>query len=356
MLLGACGSVGSRQIKSERTNYNLAVQETEDSQLLLNLVRLKYHDTPVFLELTGITSQSTFESGLSNGDPIAEIAQPPSLIWKPGPNLTFSAQPTVSYMPLHGEKFAQQLLAPIKIESLMLLYRSGWSLQNILQLCVQRLNKIENAVHASGPTPETAPRYEDFASIVSSLVKLKHSGHLDFVYEAFPTPKDATRIVLHVSPTAFHLRHVQDLLKRLNLAPGKEHYPVTYSLVEHGGSAELDHLEVETRSLQGLLYFLSQAVEVPDKDVKDGLVTVTRTADGGTFDWAKATQGLLRVRSSATRPPKASTKVQYRGSWFYIADSDLVSKSTFSLVTQLVSLQSGDSARLTPVLTLPVSR
>lgn len=43
-----------------------------------------------------------------------------------------------------------------------------------------------------------------------------------------------------------------------------------------------------------------------------------------------------------------------RGSWFYIDDSDLDSKSTFSMLMQLFALQSGNSDGMTPVLTIPV--
>jgi hypothetical protein len=34
--------------KGERVNYNLTLQSTTDEQMLLNLVRLKYRDTPIF--------------------------------------------------------------------------------------------------------------------------------------------------------------------------------------------------------------------------------------------------------------------------------------------------------------------
>ena len=46
--------------------------------------------------------------------------------------------------------------------------------------------------------------------------------------------------------------------------------------------------------------------------------------------------------------------VHSRGSRFYIDDSDLESKSTFSLPGQLFALQSGQLKSTAPVLTLPV--
>lgn len=349
-----CKTLGPRAVKWERTPYNLAIQETQDAELLLNLVRLKYRDTPVFLELNSIASQFTFESGLANGDSaLAEVVDG-GVTWKPGLALTFTAQPTVTYTPLQGEKFAQQLLAPLKIETLMLLYRSGWPLKHVLQMGVQRLNRVENAVRASGPTPGLAPKYEDFARVVDLMAELNHRGLLELVYAA-PTPTNQqARIMLQIEASAFNLPETQECCKLLGLVPEKKQYPVTLPLVEEAGQRELDHLEVETRSVQGVLFFLSQAVEVPETHVQAGRVTVTRTQGGEVFDWKNVTRDLLRVQSASTRPTAPAMSVHYRGTWFYIDDADLSSKSTFALLTQLVALQSGEISRLTPVLTLPI--
>jgi hypothetical protein len=63
---------------------------------------------------------------------------------------------------------------------------------------------------------------------------------------------------------------------------------------------------------------------------------------------------LMRVKSEPKRPKGAAVSVFYRKSWFYIDDSDLDSKTTFSLLSQIFALQSGKSKTVTPVLTLPV--
>ena len=46
-------------------------------------------------------------------------------------------------------------------------------------------------------------------------------------------------------------------------------------------------------------------------------------------------------------------KVQYRDSWFYVADNDADSKVTFALLSMLITLQSGDTSKMTPLLSLP---
>ena len=54
------------------------------------------------------------------------------------------------------------------------------------------------------------------------------------------------------------------------------------------------------------------------------------------------------------RPSEAAMAIYYRDSWFYINDSDLQSKSTFSLLAQIFSLQSGNAKDKAPLLTLPL--
>jgi hypothetical protein len=45
--------------------------------------------------------------------------------------------------------------------------------------------------------------------------------------------------------------------------------------------------------------------------------------------------------------------VSYRNTWFYIDDADVDSKTTFALLSILLTLQAGDPGRITPLVTLP---
>ncbi len=109
------------------------------------------------------------------------------------------------------------------------------------------------------------------------------------------------------------------------------------------------------RPLIGVMNYLSQGVEPPQHDVDAGRVTVTRNQDGTEFEWRVLTEGLFRVASSKKAPNNAFVRVEYRGTWFYIDDSDLTSKSTFNLLDQLFQLQSGNTGSAAPMLTLPLN-
>ena len=138
--------------------------------------------------------------------------------------------------------------------------------------------------------------------------------------------------------------------KILNIEPGREKYVITFSPKQN----ESDQIKVVTRSLLGVLFYLSQSVEAPEQDIKDGKVTRTLKENGDAFDWRELTGGLLQIKSKPHRPENATLMVFYRDTWFYIDDSDLNSKSTFSLLTQIYSLQSGSIKSTEPILTIGV--
>ena len=114
---------------------------------------------------------------------------------------------------------------------------------------------------------------------------------------------------------------------------------------------------MRTRSLSSLLYYLSQNVNTPQAHQSARLVTVTKTEDGGDFDWRDTPAGSrFQVQTGPERPEGAYIATFYRGHWFWIEDHDLESKSTFMLLRQLFDLQAGQSTVQGPALTLPVGR
>ncbi|MEM1436500.1 MAG: hypothetical protein AAGG11_20790, partial [Pseudomonadota bacterium] len=127
-----------------------------------------------------------------------------------------------------------------------------------------------------------------------------------------------------------------------------------FQLTKDLGAPHDRAISLWTRSFLGIMYFLSQSVEVPTADQSAGKITITRDSSSRPFDWSAVTDGLMRIRSSQKRPESAAISVRYRGSWFYIDDADLDSKSTFSLLGQVFALQSGVPTGQAPILTLPV--
>jgi len=342
LMTSGCG-LGASRLKNERNYYNQAIQQTNDEQLLLNLVRLKYRDTPFFMEVSSVTAQFTYTAV---ADASVSVPEGMAGAFGFGAGVTVQEKPTVSYSPLQGEKFIQRVLSPLSLETIALLYHSGWRVDRLFSICLDRLDGIKNAPTATGPTPNQAPQYEDFDELLQIFNKINQKDlmELDFqLHEGLPS------LVIH-----FDLKTVDDAdLKKLEGLLGKTHQEGKLYLAM---TLEPDFVRIETRSLLGVMYYLSQGIDIPQDHVAEGRVTLTRDTMGNVFDWKKLTGDLMQIHSSENRPGSAAIAIRHRGRWFYIDDTDLSSKSTFSLLAQIFSLQAGKIASTAPLLTIPIGQ
>ena len=76
-LTGCLVGIGPRAVRQEHSMYNEQVVQTLNEQMLLNLVRLRYNDTPMFLDLGTIVAQYSVERHLNgNGGIVCRIGSP----------------------------------------------------------------------------------------------------------------------------------------------------------------------------------------------------------------------------------------------------------------------------------------
>lgn len=344
-MLPGCVSFGPGTVHRARFSYNEAVVRTWNEQMLLNLVRLRYRDTPLFLEINSVSTQYEF-GGSAAASPVLNVDGGDDEVGL-GAGIDYTERPTVTYTPLHGEQFVKQLLSPIPLESLLLLTGSGWSVERVLRSCTQQVNHLWNAPSASGPTPSYVPEYGEFNRAMRLLRDLQITKSFSL---GASDEGPERRLSVRIRPAEAERERARELKDLLGLPADREDFVVTRNpAVRRPGE-----FAVQTRSLLGVMFYLSQAVEPPPAHEEQGRVTVTRDADGAPFDWAEVVGDLLRIRSSEQRPADAFVRVFYRGTWFYIDDTDLQSKSTFGLLAQLFNLQAGEVPTTSPLLTLPL--
>lgn len=332
-----------------RTAYNQTIQNTTNEQMLLNVVRLRYFDNPLFLDVSTVTSQFTYRTHL---DPTFKIPgfserNPVSI----GTGVSWQNQPTIQYSPLEGRAFANQLMQPIELKTLQQLVYTGWDIDRLFRLVVQSINDIPNAPLAASPANDRLFEYEKFYEITSlfrhfqlhmqlqvGLVKenSKGNGANDAIQISFPEGSEqASRLaeLLGTETSEVNGRYVAELKLGFN---------------------KRGQIGILPRSLLGCMYYASLGVHVPTYEVEQGSVQFPLVSgmDGDT--WEKDLGSLMRIYFSYKDPQNAYVKVRYRNKWFYIDDSDLNSKKTFVLMQQLYNLQSIGVPQAPPILTIPI--
>jgi len=346
-LLSACSLMGPDSLRAGRMDYNLAIQQTNDQELRLNLVRLRYRDNLYFLTVERVASTVEINRSLSASATLPEAGI--NVFTLGAGKAEFVEKPSVFYVPLEGEKFVRQMMTPFNPNLLVLLANSGWSMERVFMVMLREMNGVKNAPSASGPTPARAPEYEAFQEAVHELRALQAHGGL----ELGRIPDDEHALELRLAPSAVNSGPANRLREILGLRPGLDRYAVRQGV----GRIDDLTLTVLPRSMVSSLSYLSQGVMVPEQDLKEGKVTRTLDAAGQPFDWGRIFDHVMRIRVADGKPVSAGPAVYYRGHWFYLDDADLESKSTFSMLSQGFALQAGNQAGSQSLnLSFPIGR
>lgn len=358
MCASGCQPVGPQAVRKTHQAYSYEVASAIDRQMLNNLVRLRYRENPTFLEVLSVcdNQKKGVDFGIDQSELFyrksREVVSPgsgKSILLGPVAMFEVSQNPTISYRPLRGKEFIKQLMTPIPLNAVLGLSRSGWKIERVFNTCIERINDIENAPSASGPTPWNKPDYETFYRVTAILKKLEESGCVSIGRDL----GDGKKLMLSFKDDGCCREDVRELKDILGIDSGRNEYYFSTNFLKRQGDA----IAVQTRSLMGVLFYLSHAVEVPEEDISNGLVQVTVDKSGKVFDWSAASGTLLKIHCSDERPKNAYISTRYRGHWFYINDNDLHSKSTFMFISTLFNLQAGEasSADVAPTLTIPVN-
>ena len=344
-----------------RTSYNVSAQHTTNQEMLLNLVRLRYFDTPYFLELDDITTQFKVTGKLASVFDVPGLNEnnPANL----GAEVIWSNQPTIRYSPLEGKKFATQLMQPLRINIVQGLILNGWDVDRVFRLLVQNMAGIPNACLASAPMPACPPTYKRFVEMIELMRYFQTRGELQVgvSYVNYKPPSNtATQISLSTNKKTANTITISfpssgDKADRLaELLDGTKQDDERYFLVMRQDLYKHIEKGIITRSLLSTMYYLSSGVQVPPRDIDRGTVALTKNCDGKPFNWNAVAGDLLKIHWAPHCPDHAYLSVPYRGYWFYIDDTDVKSKRTFVLLQQIFNLQAQKEEKDATILTLPL--
>src|SRR4051812_36416472 len=93
--LFGCASIGPNTVSRDRFDYMTTLSDSWKRQTLVNLVKLRYADAPVFLDVDSVISSYTWEGEVNLGSTSA-LTHPESSLTV-GASGRYSDQPTITY-------------------------------------------------------------------------------------------------------------------------------------------------------------------------------------------------------------------------------------------------------------------
>lgn len=285
------------------------------------------------------SSKAGIEAGIGDTDNYAGHLVPFNA------GVVYEDNPTISYTPVAGAEYAHQVFSPVSISTLAQFSGTMTDPSYVYTGLLSSINGLQNPNFQSS----TSDLDQQFNRLVTILTKLTETHRLHWL-ENPRQPGSFSIVIDRYAPD--YSAEVRELLSLSGLpvpagSPARMILPVSLAL----DGRETDSLGITTRSVADLIEILSAAVDIPKEELQSGVAKTYPPPGHAGRD--------LRIHNSETKPNNGAVAVQYRGTWFYIDETDLATKRFFRMLSALWSVKIAESASkgaAAPVLTVPVSR
>lgn len=327
--LSGCMSLGASRISSDRVNYIEELSESWKKQMLLNIVKLRYMDPPMFLDVLSIISQYGIEN---------QITADYRWTWPlPGNSAgaggysKYSDKPTITYAPISGQKFIKNLLTPIPPSAVISLIQSGWPIDLIFSLTVKTVNGVNNS----------GIEQSDFIRLVRALRTMQFAGATDIRLDRIDEKESVVLVIYDTAAKEKYRNESETIRSILKVKPNVSSYRIVFGTLARSN----EEIALLTRSMLEIMLDMASTIEVPPKHVAENRTKETLPYSG--LDLMRT-----QIHSGPEKPPDAFTAIRYQDCWFWIDNRDINTKRNFALLMIFLSLTESDQKAAPPGITI----
>jgi hypothetical protein len=337
-----CKHLGPKTVAVDRYDYSAAIADSWKQQTLLNIVKLRYMDLPVFVDVASIVAGYSMQTGVSVNGTLSTRTAIQGDYLAAGGSAIYTDRPTITYVPMTGEKFLRGLITPIDPKNIFFMLQSGYAANFILGLTVESLNGVRNRSTGGGAVREADP---EFMRALQLLREVQGAGAVGMRVEE-DKAKSATGVVFfrREDVTADTLEKAAEIRRLLRMPAEGQRFTLVYG---PGRGAE-NELTVDSRSMLQIMGAFASYMDVPEAHLKDhsAMPSFENTP-------AASRQQQVRIHSSKDKPANSFAAVRYRDHWFWIDDGDWRTKRALTAVMFFFTLADTGSSEKLPLITIP---
>jgi len=339
-LLASCSSYGPKSMDRDQLDYGNSIGDNWKNQMLANIVKIRYVDMPVFVDVGSIVSgyslSTTVNGRLGFGDSFTG-GETQGL----GASGTYTDRPTITYMPKTGDDYLRAILEPVAPASLLALIQAGYSSELLFTWAVEAINGVHNWSVSRRSSNRSGIADPEFIEYVALMQELQILGAIGFELHSDVDGKHDIIFRLNKQNLSEStLQKNRRASEIIGLDPDQEQFRVIYAPFKSDSST----LSIQTRSVIQMLSAMAGFIDVPAERAA--------FASPG-YDVSAISQRPFRVYSGKDRPEESFAQVKYQDYWYWIDNSDIASKRVFTLMLFITTLTNQANDANAPVLTIP---